>query len=58
LTTSASLEDRVRRLESAVIYLQEIALHADTSFKGKEDKAAIEALSALTAAMSSEHQDG
>jgi hypothetical protein len=51
-------EERLRRLEQAVIYLQEIALHADNGFKGKVDKDAISALSDLTSQISSEHGHG
>jgi hypothetical protein len=51
-------DDRLLRLERAVIYLQEIALHADNGFKGKIDRDAIAALSDLTAQISTEHGDG
>jgi hypothetical protein len=55
MSAESRLEERVRRLEAAVIYLQEIVLHADTAFKGKEDRAAIDSLAELTAAISAEH---
>jgi hypothetical protein len=52
------IDERILRLERAVIYLQEIALHADNGFKGKVDKDAIAALSDLTSQISSEHGHG
>jgi hypothetical protein len=58
MVAAMDTDDRILRLEQAVIYLQEIALHADTGFKGKVDKDAISALSDLTAQISSEHGHG
>jgi hypothetical protein len=49
------VNDRLTRLERAVIQLQFLALENEGLIKGKDEKEAIRVLGELTAAMSAEH---
>ncbi|HLH47036.1 MAG TPA: hypothetical protein VKV25_07750 [Acidimicrobiales bacterium] len=51
-----ALNEKVLRLERAVILLQAVALHADSLLNQRAEREVIEALGEITAAMAAEHK--